>query len=168
MQKQFLLAAAFTCIMAIPAHSNAQAVRRTLIYDASRILDTKDLPATGVTNKAMQDFRKNYPLVTGESWHAMDGGWEATFVQDQIRSVVFYDQHGNWNYSIRYYSEQKTPAAIKQQLRNTYSSGDIMGVEEVHTRSGVTYLIHLQDANSWKKVRVNNGTVDLLEEYPKA
>jgi len=53
-------------------------------------------------------------------------------------------------------------------IRYAYPDFSIKSVREVNAANSTAYLITIEDATSWKTIRIVNGETDVYEEYKKA
>ncbi|MGI8952391.1 MAG: hypothetical protein ACR2FN_12510 [Chitinophagaceae bacterium] len=67
------------------------------------------------------------------------------------------------------YDETKLPHDVRAQVKSTYYDYAITTVDEVHYQGQIVYLVHMQDANTWKIIRVNSdGEMDVYQAFDKA
>jgi uncharacterized membrane protein YhiD involved in acid resistance len=166
-QRIFVLAAGLLCGLGTWSVAAAQTSKIRVALTSIASMDKAIEPTSTVNSRALRDFKKNYPQAESENWTTLDKGWEASFLQGDIRSVVVYNRHGDWQYGINYYTEDQLPREVRTQVKSKYFDYSISGVEEVHVLDKVAYLVHLQDAHTWKVVRVCDGNMDLMEDYNK-
>ncbi|PWT77190.1 MAG: hypothetical protein C5B59_04640 [Bacteroidetes bacterium] len=120
-----------------------------------------------VNTKAMRDFRKAFKNVSDEKWYSISSGYLAEFTDHSIKNSVVYDKKGNWVFTIRYYDEKDLPGDVRSQVKKTYYDYTITTVEEIHVDDKVIYLVHLQNDSTWKKVRICDGEMQLIEDFNK-
>lgn len=168
MKKTILVfAAGLVCSLATISFAEAQNTKNILLLTAGSTLEKTASPTTGINSRAMRDFKKNFPTVEGATWSSIKDGWVASFVQQDIRSTVVYNEHGDWQFTINYYGEHHLPSEVRAAVKSTYFDCSISGVEEVHVQDKTVYLVHLQDEKTWKKVRVYEGEMELIENFDK-
>jgi hypothetical protein len=117
--------------------------------------------------RAVRDFVQTYKNVENERWYKLDDGYLAEFMSDDIKTSVIYDGKGIWKYSIRRYNEDKLPVDVRRVVKSTYYDYSITMVEEILLYEKVIYLVHIEDAHTWKKIRVCEGEMEAIEEYNK-
>jgi hypothetical protein len=125
---------------------------------------------TGINNKALNRFAKAYKNVTGASWEIVADGFVATFTSDGVRNTIYYNKNGTWAGSLKGYEESKMPTNIRKLIKPTYYDYAITYVQEAETilSNGLpTYIIHLQNNETIKLLRVYDGEVELWKDYPR-
>ena len=125
------------------------------------------LSLTEVNTKALREFRKEFKGVSNEEWFPISMGYSAEFTSESIRNTVVYDKKGNWKFTISHYSEYKLPAEIRATVKSTYYDYSITLVEEIHVQEKIIYLVHMQNENTWKNVRICDGDMELIEDFNK-
>lgn len=150
-----------------------------LYNDGSKVTLTKAVPAnltyeanalSGISTKAIKDFSKTHKNVSNEKWNTTADGFSATFTENDAYNVVFYSKKGSWVGEMKGYVEEKMPAAIRKIVKREYYDSKITYVQEVETLNSyrnVTYIVHLEDANTIKLVRVCDGEMDVCQQYTK-
>src|ERR1022692_1396105 len=123
--------------------------------------------SSAISGKAINDFNKVFKGATAVSWYAIKDGFLAVFTQDNNFNRAFYNKKGNLNATITYYDGKKLPHDIRAMVKSTYYDYDIPYVEEVHAEGKVVYIIHLEDEKSWKKLRVSEDGMELIEDFNK-
>jgi len=124
-----------------------------------------------ISPKAMKDFTKTYKNVVSESWEKLKDGYATRFILNDVMHSVYYNTKGRWTGSVKGYSEDKMPNDIRNIVKQEYYDYSIIYVEEVETigSNGIpTYVIHLEDKNNIKLVRIGNRQMDVMEEFQKS
>jgi len=122
---------------------------------------------SNIAVRAVRDFVQTYKSVENEKWYKLDDGYLAEFVLDDVKTSVVYDGRGVWKYSIRRYNEDRLPTDVRRIVKSTYYDYSITMVEEVILYEKVIYIVHIEDAHTWKKIRVCEGEMEAIEEYNK-
>jgi hypothetical protein len=123
---------------------------------------------TTISLKAARDFKDRFTNVTNEKWYATDGGFVAYFTQDDFRNRAYYDKKGRWQYSLRYCDEKKLPRDIRAMVKRSYYDFAITLVQVIEIPGHLAYLVHLEDATSFKIIRVTDeGDMDVYQEFSK-
>jgi hypothetical protein len=98
----------------------------------------------------------------------MKDGYLVRFTTDSIQAKSAYDRRGHLLYTIKFYGESTLPFAVRDVVKRTYYDYTITQVEEIEQPGQRTvYQVHMQDAKTWKNVRVCNGEMELVEDYKK-
>ena len=123
--------------------------------------------AYDVNSKALRDFKKNFKNITDEIWYSVPSGYDAEFTENGIKNSVVYNKAGHWQYTIQHYDENSLPDAVRSIVKSQYYDCSITAVDEIQADQKTIYLVHMQDKNTWKNVRVCDGEMTLLEDYDK-
>jgi hypothetical protein len=120
-----------------------------------------------VNQKATRDFKKTFRDVNNEKWFSIKNGFLAEFNLNTIKNRVVYDKKGNWKYTVSYFDEKNLPAEIRAMVKPVYYDYTISRVEEVHAGDQIIFIVHVQNDSSLKTLRICEGQMDLLEDFPK-
>ena len=169
------------CFAALPNGANAQTMDRNPVNVKSESLsaamklteDSKNEIAeiayvNEVNQKAMRDFKKTFKEVNNEKWYLVKNGFLAEFSLNSSKNRVVYDKKGNWRFTISYYEEKNLPAEIRAIVKPVYYDYTISRVEEVHANDQIIFIVHIQNDTSLKTLRVSEGQMDLIEDFPKS
>jgi hypothetical protein len=121
-----------------------------------------------VNQKAVRDFKKTFKDVNNEKWYSIKNGFLAEFSLNTSKNRVVYDKKGNWRFTVSYYEEKNLPAEIRAIVKPVYYDYSISRVEEVHAEDKIIYIVHVQNDSSLKTLRVCEGEMDLIEDFPKS
>jgi hypothetical protein len=184
MKKTFLIfAMGLIPSLALVSNIYAQqsSVRTLLIKDAKNLLliPHADTAATGTVNlksadlsaintKALKNFDKFFKGATNVGWYKISDGFSAIFTQNENLNRAYFDNKGNVTFTITYYSGKKLPHDIRSMVKGTYYDYEIPFVEEIHAGDKVVYIVHLEDETTWKKVKVSDGEMELIEDFNKS
>ncbi|HTQ65187.1 MAG TPA: hypothetical protein VMI12_10335 [Puia sp.] len=138
------------------------ALSSQLLHDNAIVVSAYD-----VNSKALRDFKKNFKNVTNEVWYSVPGGYDAEFTEDDIKNSVVYNKEGRWEYTIQRYGEDKLPDEIRSIVKSQYYDYSISTVDEIHVDQKPIYIVHMQDKDSWKNVRVYDGEMTVIEDFNK-
>ena len=130
---------------------------------------TSDYAAKATANdRAIVKFGKFFPNASSESWTNTKNGFAVRFTSNNMQQLVFLTRHGNVIASIKYYSEKQLPSDVRMSVRYAYPDYSIKSAREINAANSIAYLITIEDATSWKTIRIVNGETDVYEEYKKA
>ena len=165
----YLIVAIFVFMSAIVNVANAQSLRPSFLVDTKTMEKALSFyePVFSVDEKAMRDFKRNYPYVDSEKWFTLEDGLMASFTTDGIQHLAYYSKNGNWQYTVLYYSEAKFPVEVKDLVKRAYNNYAITGVEELHSLEQTIFMVHIQDVSTVKKIMVSDGEMRVMEEYAK-
>ena len=120
-----------------------------------------------ISPKALRNFSKVYTGVAGQRWIKIKEGFLVRFDFNGIVNSVFYENRGNWEFSLKGYHEDKLPFEVRDAVKRKYYDYSIFYVEELENidSHGIpTYIIHIEDKSCVKLVRVYNGQmVDIMK-----
>ena len=183
MKKTFLVfALGLIPVVALISNTYAQqsSVRTLLIKDAKNLLliPHADTAATGTVNlsnaglsaisvKALKNFDKSFKGATNVGWYKISDGFSAFFMQNENQNRAYFDTKGNLTFTITYYSGKKLAHDIRARVKSTYYDCEIPLVEEIHAGDKVVYIVHLEDETTWKKVKVSDDGMELIEDFNK-
>ena len=183
MKKTFLVfALGLIPVVALISNTYAQqsSVRTLLIKDAKNLLliPHADTAATGTVNlsnaglsaisvKALKNFDKSFKGATNVGWYKISDGFSAFFMQNENQNRAYFDTKGNLTFTITYYSGKKLPHDIRSMVKSTYYDYEIPFVEEIHAGEKIVYIVHLEDETTWKKVKVSDDGMELIEDFNK-
>ncbi|MGC4036845.1 MAG: hypothetical protein QM764_12880 [Chitinophagaceae bacterium] len=118
--------------------------------------------------RALKEFSKSFKSITNASWYQMqDGGFVAKFKLGSTETRVDYDKKGRWLATVRTYTESDLPKEIRHMVKSTYYDYNIFLVQEVTVGDKTAYLVKIEDAGTFKTIRVLDGEMDEYENYNK-
>ena len=123
-----------------------------------------------ISTKAIKTFAKSYKDVSGEQWEKIEDGYTAKFILNGVTNRIYFDKKGKWSGSLKSYSEDKLPYEMRDIVKRTYYDFTITYVQEVETIDShkvPTYIIHLQDKDQIKLVRLFDGEMETWKEYKR-
>jgi len=154
-------------VLAMTAESFSQQ-SKPIVPDNVKLLNPGKGYLNSINIRAIRDFVRRYENATDVAWFKVPDGFIVRFVADSIYARSAYRKNGNWLYTIRQYAEEKMSREIRHIVKRTYYDYSITLVEQIELPDEpVKYLVHLQDAVSWKNVLVSNGQMDLVEDKKK-
>jgi hypothetical protein len=121
-----------------------------------------------VNVRAMRDFVNRYGDASDAVWHQTNNSYVAVFSRDSVQYRVIYTTRGDLSYTMKYYEEKKMARNIRAQVKSTYYDYNIYIIQEIETPDHPTiYIINLQGDTDWKKVKLCQGDMEVLEEFKK-
>ena len=124
--------------------------------------------ATNENTKAVKHFTRQFKKASETSWNPSEEGFIVNFTDDGHRSTAAYDKNGKWIYTIRRYTADNLDRNIVDIVKDSYYYYYITGIERVEQRgSDAVYLVHLEDKNTLKTVRITNGDTELVQDFVK-
>jgi hypothetical protein len=154
-------------VLAMTAKSFSQQ-SKPIVPDNVKILHPGNGYLNNIHMRAIRDFVCRYEKATDVAWFTVPNGFIVRFVTDSMYSRSAYKKNGIWVYTIKQYAEEKMAKTIRHLVKSTYYDYSITLVEQVELPDEpVKYIVHLQDAVSWKNVLVSEGQLDLIEDRKK-
>ena len=178
MKKQLLrFVSGFIPALALFSQVNAQVAKASFEFNLKEAISTEALSNAAIINetntanvntRALKDFTKSFKDAENVSWSAIKDGFLASFKEDGVETKAFYDQKGRWSATIRTYQENKMPKDVRKQVKSNYYDFAINQVNEVTIGEITAYLVRIEDAESFKTIRVIDGEMDVYEDHNKA
>ena len=172
--KKIFLALAATVALVSMNHANAQTasdndVKLSVAFAApSENSVFTGTAASSINMKALKNFQRSFKSAANASWYAVaDGGFIASFKENDVQNSVAYDKKGNWVYNIKRYDEKHLPTDVRAQVKSTYYDFSITHVEEVLINDETIYIVHLEDATKMKTLRICNGDMQEVQDLIK-
>jgi len=125
---------------------------------------------SSVNTKAMRNFKKMFTAVEDAKWYEYKGAYAAVFMMDDVRFRVEYDSRGNWSATEKDYFEEKLDRDVRKIVKREYFDYSISSIREITTNEFFTdpvYIIHIEDAKSFKNVVVYNREMSVVDAYLK-
>lgn len=140
-------------LQATPTHSNVK-------HDV--------LPANA-RDRALTHFKDNYAWVEDAVWYTTkDNCLYCTFRQGNIRNRVFYDQHGNWQYTLLSYPPSVLAKSVTDLISENFHGYRISFVNEIRTDDQEpTYVINLENEDHIKVVYVSGDNFEIRQAFNK-
>jgi hypothetical protein len=115
--------------------------------------------------RAVNNFKKEFSTAENASWTTMPDGFMTKFNQNSIKYRVGYNQKGNWQNTVRIYGVENLPASVKKTIDKVYDGYTIILVEEITTREGTVYIVHIENKEWIRQVKVDSIEAVDLEEF---
>jgi hypothetical protein len=165
--KKFLIATGMS-IAALTGCAYSQQSGNSLAAANVKTLKPKGPYLNDVNVRAMRDFVTRYGDVEDVKWHNSNGSYIAVFFRDSIQYRVLYSKHGDLSYVMKYYEEKQLARNIRAIVKSTYYDYKIYIVQEIEMPDHPSvYIINLQGETDWKKVKLCQGEMEVMEEFKK-
>jgi hypothetical protein len=166
MKKYLMVAGLFLVVLSGCAYS--QKTDNSLVA-AGKHLHQKPQYVNDINIRAMRDFVKRYSNVTDEKWHKSNNNYVAVFFRDSTQYRVIYSSRGELCYIMKYYEEPQMARDIRGQVKSIYYDYKIFIIQEIDSPdSPPVYIINLQGADDWKKIKLCQGEMEVMEEYKRS
>jgi hypothetical protein len=163
-----LLIATGMSIAALTGCAYSQQSGNSLAAANVKTLKPKGQYVNDVNVRAMRDFVARYGERDEVKWHNSNGSYVAVFIRDSMQYRVMYNSHGTLSYVMKYYEEKQMARNIRAIIKGTYYDYKIYIVQEIEIpdRPSV-YIINLQGETDWKKVKLCQGEMEVVEDFKK-
>ncbi|WP_207511411.1 hypothetical protein [Longitalea luteola] len=164
-----LLIATCLAFAATAGPTTAQQASRPIVADNMSSLHMNARNINRVPIKVMRDFLKRSPSANDANWMEVETGFVAKYIDKKnnfCRTV--YNSRGSYVYTVKQYAERNLPREVRGIVKSQYYDYTITLVEEVHQPlKPLVYIVHLEDATSFKHVQVSEGEMEVTKEYKK-
>jgi hypothetical protein len=121
-----------------------------------------------VSESVSKNFSKEFAGSTNAVWEKTTNGYVVRFTSDgSIQNWAYLTKKGKCYSSMRYYTENELPAAVRRDIKSGYTDFTITSVKEVHAYQTTVYLVSIANQSTWKVLQVVNGETNVIEEYVK-
>jgi hypothetical protein len=171
MKKVFLLIAIASVLALGSIHSvDAQSSALSVPYAPAVSTLVNVVSNEYISSRAIRDFNKAYKENKDAQWSQLNGGgFLCRFVDKNILKRAYYDDRGNWQYTIAGYSEDKLPRAIRGLVKSIYYDYAITYAQEINMVKDekTVYLIQIEDEHKLIILRLGDGEMEVIEEFSK-
>ena len=118
-----------------------------------------------IDQKVKKTFDSSFPNATDVSWLDYPQSYEVSFIQNGIRSRVYYPKDNSFVRLTRYFKEENLPYHLNFIIKNQFANQSIFGVTEVSIISegwnfgSIVYHIILEDEKRWYNVKLEEGGI---------
>jgi len=140
---------------------------QTATSDKAYLLNLHNIGTDRAAIRATRDFWGRVGDQIDAQWYKLPMGYMAEYYEGATQAHYLYDQKGNFTYSLCTYTEKEMPADVRHLVRSNYYDFSIGWVKEVYEAETTAYVVHIEDASSWKDLVVQNGEIRVLHAYAK-
>ena len=134
--------------------------------------NTKSDVLSDINDRAIKNFRRNYPGVNNEEWSlGANHAYMAQFSISNIKTLVVYDRNGVFDHSLAYYNEEKMPSDVRQIVKSVYYDYAIISVAEVNINvldAQTIYIINVQGKKDWMLLTISNSEILKVEKFNRS
>lgn len=142
-------------------------VRYIAATESTAELGTYVPDAKSINAKAVKDFQVRFANADAQ-WFSDANGFTSYFIKDGYGNRALYDKKGHWLYSLIFFGEDKLPHDVRAAVKSTYYDMSITLVEEVQTRAGQVYIVHLEDKDTIRILKINDDCeMEIMQELNK-
>ena len=154
----------FTLIFAaLLCNGNANAF--TLSITPEYNFNDTTVMADAVNSRAIRDFEKKFPAVTGEQWIKTTNGYLVKFRVNDVLSYCSYDERGRFVVMTTYLNEDNMPREIKQQIEKQFAGYTIGPVTETAYEKNVYYQVTIKNYHFIKTLRIIDSTIEIVDSW---
>lgn len=126
---------------------------------------TCNVPLNEINIHAFRHFHRLFSSgTTAEYWFKSEEGFQVSFLKDGQRNQAYFDSHGGFLYSLKYYSGSRIPTVAGDIVRRKYTDYQIDVVTEITDGDKTFYLVKIINPGSVKTLSVCEGKIELIEE----
>ena len=121
-----------------------------------------------INSKAVRNFISEYKNVAGAKWYkSANGSFVVYFSSENIKSWIYYDKNGDFEFMLRHYNEEKLPHYIRHRVKSNYYDFSIYHVSEIRYNGKTAWYVTIEDKTCWKKIKVLEAEMEVVEVYSK-
>lgn len=163
--KKITLSSAALLMLTIGAAVTVQA-QSNVLYASSAVLPKSNVAEINVVNeRAVNNFKKTYSTVANARWSQIPDGFMTKFEQNDIKFRIGYNKKGDWENTVRSYNENHLPADVKKKVEDVYYGYDITTVDEITTAERTVYIVHIENKEWSRQIKVDANETYELEAY---
>jgi hypothetical protein len=156
MKKQILSTAIGLVMMAIG----------TTTYAADKTPGSGTKPTAN--EKVVKDFNKQFKNSLNPTINSSNDGFIVKSLVDGHEITSAYDKKGNWVYTIKLYPTDNLALNIINIVKGSFDNYFITTMEKVDQPGNESvFVVHMENYNSFKTLRVVNNEVELVEDFQK-
>lgn len=145
---------------------------RASIIKADRLLTTDDQPQSvdTINGKALIRFKRSYKEASGVKWFDYNSEYTAEFAANGVSTQVYYSKKGQWQASVKNYSEDLLDQKLKDIVKSRYYNYSIFHVQEIeslYSNGMPTYLIYIENNHEFKVLRLWDEMLDVYKQLNK-
>jgi hypothetical protein len=119
--------------------------------------------------KVVKNFNRQFKNSVNPTIYTSNDGFIVQSQADGHEITSTYNKKGNWFYTITRYSADNLTKNIIDIVKGSYDNYFISGMEKVdQPGSKSVYVVHIENCNSFKTLRVSNDEVELVQDFKKA
>jgi hypothetical protein len=117
--------------------------------------------------KAVRNFLREFKNVAAVKWFKENNGSAVHFTMDGFNTKVYYDKKGNYECLIRSYAEAQLPREVRHLVKSNFYDFSFYNISEIRFKERSIYIVTLEDKTCRKKIKVENGEMEVMYELPK-
>jgi hypothetical protein len=117
-----------------------------------------------INTLAFRHFRKNNPQVEQEYWEKTQHGLTVRFKDSDKMSLAYYDNHGAFLYSVKYFEESDLNIDLQKRLKREYPGFQFDILTEINNETKTIYLVTLKNKYSMKSLLIEQGEIRVIDD----
>jgi hypothetical protein len=124
-----------------------------------------NVPINELNANAFRRFHRRFrAAAAGDYWFKSGDGYQVSFMLDQHRQLAYFDLHGAFMYSLKYYDAKETPRETGDLVRRRYPDYKIDVVTEIMDGQKTFYIVQIMNRAYIKILSVNDGRIEVMQE----
>ena len=112
--------------------------------------------------RASRDFLRTYGDSMNEKWYLLPNGILAEYSEKAVHIRVVYNKRGNWEYTLKQYSEKEMSRNVRAKVKSVYYDYTIYWVKEVLQPEGRFYFVGIEDSTEWKTLLITEDDMNVI------
>ena len=130
--------------------------------------DTDFIFRNEINTKAVRNFIRDYKNVTGAKWFkSANGLFVVYFTNENIQNWIYYNKKGDFEFMLRHFNEEKLPPDVRHLVKSNYYDFSIYHVSEIRYNGKTAWYVTIEDKTCWKKIKVLDAEMEVVEVYSK-
>ena len=130
----------------------------------------KNVSGTKLTSnkKVVKDFSEKFKTPVNSLIGSFNDGFIVRSLVDGHEITSAYDKKGNWVYTIKHYTTDNLALNIINIVKGSFDNYFITTMDKVDQPGNESvYVVHMENFNSFRTLRVVNNEVELVEDFQK-
>lgn len=120
-----------------------------------------------VNSKVVKNFYKSYGEQPAANWGRSARGFNVTFKNEGVKTLIYYTPGGLEETKLRFYFEDKLPSEVRHIVKSHFYDYAILYVTEVQKNDAIAYYIKMQDSTTLKTIRMVNEEWEVVEDLAR-
>jgi hypothetical protein len=118
--------------------------------------------------KAVKDFNQQFKNAATPVIYSYENGFTVSSEKDGNKITSAYNKKGNWTYTIERLAAGNFAPDVVELVKADYENYAITGMKKIDQAGyNTVYIVHLENCNAIKTVRVKNDETELLQDFKK-
>lgn len=146
----------------------------TAINNASAQIRLDEVTISGASNKAMvtekvnKSFNRMFKEADQARWIEVNKRFIVNFIMDNQKNKAVFTKGGDLVYHLVYGTEKELPTDIRTTVRSKYFDYSITSTVNVKLEGRSIWIVNIEDAKKIMVIRIEDGTMDIVDNINKA